>query len=97
MWQHAQKRLNVEVVGGEDDLEQHLLIDGDKLLVPLRDVSRPLAGLILVRVCIGGGQRLPTMMFAVLQDLVDTTPRVSTLDCIWDEKMGGNCGGLGVE
>ena len=44
----SQERLDVEIVGGEDDLKKHLLVDGDKLLVPLADVGRPLAGVILL-------------------------------------------------
>jgi len=69
MKNRSQEGLDVEVVCGENDFEQHLLVDSDKLLVPFTDVSRALACLILglVRVCIG--KRLSTMMFAVFQDL----------------------------
>lgn len=65
----SQEGLDVEVVCGENDLEQHLLVDSDKLLVPFADVGRALACLILglVRVC--AGKRLPAVMFAVFQDL----------------------------
>ena len=44
----AQERLDVQVVGGEDNLEEHLLVDGDELLVPLRDVGRTLARVVVV-------------------------------------------------
>lgn len=36
-------RLDVEVVGGEDDLEKHLLVDVNELLVPIRDLGRLLS------------------------------------------------------
>lgn len=51
--QHLQKRLDIEVVGGKDDLKEHFLVDSDELLVPLADISRPLAGLVLVLIGIG--------------------------------------------
>jgi hypothetical protein len=66
---HLQERLDIEVVGGEDDLKEHLLVDGDELLVPLADVGSPLASLILVLISIGGGERLATVVFAVLENL----------------------------
>ena len=64
-----QEGLNVEVVSGEDNLEKHLLIDRDELLVPLADVGRPLASLVLALLGIGSRQRLPPMVLAVLEDL----------------------------
>lgn len=39
----AQEGLDVEVVGGEDDLEEHLLVYIDELLVPVGDLCRLLA------------------------------------------------------
>lgn len=44
---NLQERLDIEVVGSKDNLEEHLLVDSDELLVPLADVGCPLAGLIL--------------------------------------------------
>lgn len=43
-----QQRLDIEVVGGEDDFEKHLLINGDELLIPFADICGAFAGLILV-------------------------------------------------
>jgi hypothetical protein len=66
----AQQGLDVEVVGGEDNLEQHLLINGDELLVPFADIGRSLP--VLVRVgLIGGRQGLATVVLAILQNLRD--------------------------
>lgn len=66
---HSQERLDVEVVGSENDLEQHLLVDGDELLIPFTDVGRALACLVLTLVRVRTGKRLSAMMFAVFQDL----------------------------
>ena len=66
---YVQQRLDVQVVGGENDLEEHLLIHGDELLVPLADVGSTLASLVLALVCVGRWQRLAAMVFAVLEDL----------------------------
>ena len=64
----SQEGLDIQVVRSEDDLEEHLLVDGDEFLVPFADISRPLAGVIIVR-GIGSGQRLSTMVLAVFEDL----------------------------
>ena len=58
--------LDVEVVGGQDNLKQHFLIDTNELLVPLADVGCPLASLVLILICICRGQGLATMVLAVL-------------------------------
>ena len=64
----SQERLDVEVVGREDDLEEHLLVHGDELLVPLADVSSALARIIVI--CrVSGGQWLAPVVLAVLEDL----------------------------
>ena len=66
--QYSQEGFDVEVVRGEDDLEEHLLINGDELLVPLANVGGPLAS--IVGVCrVRRGQRLAPVVFAVLKDL----------------------------
>ena len=65
-----QKRLDVEVVGGEDNLEKHLLINSDELLVPFADICGALAGVVLVLVGIGRRKRLAAMVFAVFENLV---------------------------
>ncbi len=66
---YVQQRLDVQVVGGENDLEKHLLIHGDELLVPLADVGSTFASLVLALVCISRWQRLAAMVFTVLEDL----------------------------
>ena len=69
MTHDAQKGLDVEVVGGEDDLEEHLLVDGDEFLVPLANVRRPLARLVLVLLRVCGGQGLAPVVLAVFKNL----------------------------
>jgi hypothetical protein len=64
-----QQRLDIEVICCENDLKQHFLINSDELLIPLRNVGCPLAGLILALVGVGGGKRLATVVFTVLEDL----------------------------
>lgn len=44
----VQEGLDVEVVGGEDDFKEHLLVDLDKLGVPVRDLGRLAAGVVLI-------------------------------------------------
>lgn len=44
---NVQESLDVKVVCSKDNFEQHLLINGDKLLIPLANVSRPLPSLVL--------------------------------------------------
>lgn len=69
MW-HSQERLDVEVVGSENDLKQHLLINSNKLLIPFANVGRALACLVLTLVRVGTRERLSAMMFAILEDLI---------------------------
>jgi hypothetical protein len=47
---NSQQRLDIEIICGEDDLEQHLLVNSYELLVPFADIGCPLAGLILILV-----------------------------------------------
>lgn len=63
---YIQERLDVEVVGSQDDFEQHLLIDGNELLVPLRDVRGSLSRLFDL---VGGRSWVASVMATVLQDL----------------------------
>ena len=65
----SQERLDVEVVGREDDLEEHLLIDSDEFLIPLVNVGGALARIILVLLGVSCGQRLAAMVLAVLENL----------------------------
>lgn len=64
-----QERLDVKVVRGEDDFEEHLLVDRNELLVPLADVRCPLAVLILTLLRLRCRERLAAVVFAVLEDL----------------------------
>lgn len=65
---NAQKSLDIEIVGGKDNFEKHLLINGDELLIPLANVSCSLPSLIL-RVSFCCRKRLSSMMLAVVKDL----------------------------
>ena len=49
-----QKGLDVEVVSREDDFKEHLLVDSDEFLVPLADICRSLARVILLLRCRAG-------------------------------------------
>lgn len=65
---YVQERLDIKVVCGEDNLKEHLLVDGNELLVPFTDVRCPLASIVVVG-GIGRRERLATMVFAVLENL----------------------------
>jgi hypothetical protein len=69
---NKQKRFDIEIVGGENDLKQHLLINGDELLVPFVDVSGAFAGLVLVGIRLCCRKRLATVMFAIFKNLLRT-------------------------
>lgn len=60
------QRLNVQVVGCEDDLKEHLLVDLHELLIPLLNLGGSLAsiGLFLI-----GGGGVATVMLAPLDHL----------------------------
>lgn len=61
-----QQSLDVHVVGREDDLEEHLLVDLHELLVPVFDISS-----LFTRVCVIvlGGGRVVLVVGAPLEDL----------------------------
>ena len=65
----SQEGLDIQVVRSEDDLKEHLLVDGDEFLVPLADVRRPLARLVLVLLRVCGGQGLAPVVLAVFKNL----------------------------
>ena len=67
---NVQQGLDIEVVSSQDDFEQHLLINGDKFLVPFANIGRSLSVLIRVGL-IGSRQGLVTVVFAVFQNLRD--------------------------
>lgn len=64
---NVEKRLDVEVIGGKDYLEEHLLINIDELLVPFGDVCRPLSRLFGVFSAWCG---VSSVVLAVLQNLL---------------------------
>lgn len=64
---YVKESLDVEVVGGKDNLEQHLLVDLHELLVPLINVGRLLARVGIV--VLGGGGVLAVVL-APLEDLL---------------------------
>lgn len=72
---NIEEGLDVEVVGSEDDLEEHLLVYGDELLVPFADIGGAFSGLVLVLVCIGRRERLATVVLAVLKNLLQDARR----------------------
>ena len=65
----SQEGLDIQIVRSEDDLEEHLLVDGDEFLVPLADVRRPLARLVLVLLRVCGGQGLAPVVLTVFKNL----------------------------
>ena len=66
---NLQQWLDIKVVSCENNLEEHLLINGDELLVPFTNVGRSLASLILRLLRVSRRQRLATVVLAVLEDL----------------------------
>jgi hypothetical protein len=63
----VEQSLDIEVVGGKDDLEEHLLVYLHKLLVPLVNVGRLLAR---VGVVILGSRRVLAVLLAPLEHLL---------------------------
>lgn len=66
--------LDVHVVGGEDDLKEHLLVDLDKLAVPLSNLGG-LAARVISVVRVVRGERLVLVVLAVLEHLVENRRR----------------------
>ena len=65
---NTQQWLDIQIVRREDNLEQHLLVHRDELLVPFADISCPFAGLFSARV-VCRRERVGAVMFAVLEYL----------------------------
>jgi len=63
----VQQRLDVHVVCGEDDLEEHLLVDLHELLVPVLDVGGLLAR---VGIVVLGWGRVVLVVVAPVEDLL---------------------------
>lgn len=80
----VQQGLDVEVVGGEDDLEQHLLVDLHELLVPLLDVGGLLA---TVGVVVGRCWWVALVVLAPLDDLLQDA--LVDLDGVLDMSLMG--------
>lgn len=67
----VQKGFDVKIVSGKNNLEEHLLINCDEFLVPFANIRCSFARFILALVCVWSRQRLTTMVFAVLENLVN--------------------------
>ena len=63
----VEEGLDIHVVGGEDDLEEHLLVDLHELLVPLFDVGGLLAGVGVIDL---SGRWVVLVLGAPLEDLL---------------------------
>jgi hypothetical protein len=61
----VEERLDVEVVGGQNDLKEHLLVDLHELLVPFLNVGGLAARVVLVT----SGGRIVTVVCAPFKDL----------------------------
>lgn len=70
---NVKKWLDIEVVGRQDDLEEHLLVNLNELSIPVRDVGGASARLFSV---IGGGGRVATVVGAVLENLYGASKAV---------------------
>lgn len=64
----VEKRLDVHVVRGEDDLEEHLLVDLHELLIPVLDVRGLLARVGVVILC---RRWVVFVMLAPLEDFAE--------------------------
>ena len=60
---YEQQRLDVEVVGRQNDFKKHFLINSNKLLIPFADIGCTLASIIIV--CVGSWDRFPPVVFTV--------------------------------
>ena len=85
---NIQELLDVEIVGSEDDLEEHLLIDIHELLIPLLDLGGLAAGVGFVAV---GDGFVVLVVFAPLNDLAQ-----DRLVDVWDGDIFGG-GAFGTE
>lgn len=74
----SQKGFDIKVVGSKNNLKEHLLVHGDELLVPFADISSSLAGLILTRLGVSGGEDLVSVLLAILQDLELANVKIAT-------------------
>ena len=64
----VQQRFNVEIVGSQDDLKEHFLVDIDEFGVPIANLGGTLSGLFRF---IGRGRRIAAVMGAIFQYLED--------------------------
>jgi len=79
---NIQQRLDVEVIGCKNNFKKHLGIDRDELSVPFADFSCTLSFYY-----VGRRKGLATMVFAICENLMILTKRVSTAR---DENGGKN-------
>jgi hypothetical protein len=68
----VEERLDIHVVGGKDDFEEHLLVNLHEFLVPLLDIRGLLAG---VGIVVLGGRRVVLVLGAPLEDLLEDVLR----------------------
>lgn len=71
---NVQELLDIQIVGSEDNLKQHLLIYSDEFLVPFTDIGCALASVVLALVIITGREWLATVMCAVFKNLQGYEP-----------------------
>lgn len=71
----VQQRFNVEIVGSQDDLKEHFLVDIDEFGVPIANLGGTLSGLFRF---IGRGRRIAAVMGAIFQYLEDVRDSLST-------------------
>ena len=62
----VKESLDVKIIGGKDDLKEHLLVDLHELLIPLLDIGGLLAG---VGIILGVSWWVAAVMLAPLEDL----------------------------
>jgi hypothetical protein len=62
-----QQRLDVHVVGGQDQLKELVILDFDEIRVPFLNVVRTAARVLVV--ILGGRKRVVLVVLAVLDDL----------------------------
>ena len=67
---NSQKGFDVKVIGSQDYLEEHFLINRDEFLIPFADIRCAFTCLVLVLFSICGRERFATMMLAVLKNLL---------------------------
>lgn len=63
---HVEEGLDVQIIGGQDDLEQHLLVHIDEFLIPVTDICSSFAVLFAL---VGGRRGIRSVVTTVLENL----------------------------